>query len=46
VLSLTVSGGSEREELVRMDKASAAWVRRAGTAPLGQGPIPPAGRSR
>jgi hypothetical protein len=46
VLSLTVSGGSEREELVKMDKASAAWVRRAGTAPLGQGPIPPAGRSR
>jgi hypothetical protein len=46
VLSLLVSGGSEREELVRMDKASAAWVRQAGTAPLGQGPIPPAGRSR
>jgi hypothetical protein len=46
VLSLLVSGGSEREELVRMDRAPAGWVRRAGTAPLGAGPIPPAPRSR
>jgi hypothetical protein len=46
VLSLLVSGGSEREELLAMDKAPAAWVRRAGTAPLGRAPIPPAGRSR
>lgn len=46
VLSLLVSGGSEREELVKMDRAPAAWMRRAGTAPLGEGPIPPAPRSR
>jgi hypothetical protein len=46
VLSLLVSGGSEREELVGMDKAPESWVRQAGTAPLGQAPIPPAFRSR
>jgi hypothetical protein len=46
VLTLAVSGGAGREELLRRDKAPAAWVRRAGTAPLGQGPIPPAARSR
>jgi hypothetical protein len=46
VLSLQVSGGSDREELVSMDKAPEAWVRQAGTAPLGQAPIPPAVRSR
>jgi hypothetical protein len=46
VLSLLVSGGSEREELMTMDRAPAAWVRRAATAPLGRGPIPPAARSR
>jgi hypothetical protein len=46
VLTLGVSGGAEREELLRRDRASAAWVRRAGTAPLGQAPIPPTVRSR
>jgi hypothetical protein len=46
VLTLGVSGGSDREELLKRDRAPAAWVGRAGTAPLGQGPIPPAARSR
>ena len=46
VLTLGVSGGSDREELLRRDRAPAAWVRKAGTAPLGQAPIPPAARSR
>jgi hypothetical protein len=46
VLALGIAGGSSREELLRRDRASAAWVRRAGTAPLGQAPIPPAVRSR
>ncbi len=40
VLTLGVSGGpGGREELVSYGKASARWVQRAGTAPLGQGPM-------
>jgi hypothetical protein len=46
VLTLGVSGGADREELLKRDRAPAEWVRRAGTAPLGQAPIPPAVRSR
>ena len=46
VLTLGVSGGAEREELLKRDTAPAAWVQRAGTAPLGQAPIPPAVHSR
>ena len=46
VLTLGVSGGAGREELVRRDKAPAGWVRRAGRAPLGEAPMPPAVRSR
>jgi hypothetical protein len=46
VLTLAVSGGAGREELLKRDRAPAEWVQRAGTAPLGQGPIPPARRSR
>jgi hypothetical protein len=46
VLTLGVSGGAGREELLKRDKAPAEWVRRAGSAPLGQGPIPAARRSR
>jgi hypothetical protein len=46
VLTLGVSGGSDREELLKRDRAPAAWVRRAGTAALGEAPIPPAVRSR
>ena len=46
VLTLGVSGESDREELLERDRASAVWVRRAGSAPLGQAPIPPAVRSR
>jgi hypothetical protein len=39
VLALGVSGGpGSREELLELDKAPASWVRKAGTAPLGQGP--------
>jgi hypothetical protein len=45
VLTLGVSGGAGREELVKRDRAPAAWVRRAGTAALGEAPIPPAVRS-
>jgi hypothetical protein len=40
VLVLGVSGGpGSREELVKLDKAPAAWTKQAGTAPLGKGPI-------
>ena len=46
VLTLGVSGEADREELLRRDRAPAEWVRRAGTEPLGQAPIPPAARSR
>jgi hypothetical protein len=38
VLTLGVSGGADREELLRRDRAPAEWVRRAGTAALGQAP--------
>jgi hypothetical protein len=38
VLTLGVSGAAGREELVAFGKASARWVERAGSAPLGQGP--------
>jgi len=45
VLTLGVSGGpGSREELIDIDKPSAAWVRRAGTAPLGEAPLPPTRR--
>jgi hypothetical protein len=46
VLALGVSGEADREELLRRDRPPAEWVRRAGTAALGQAPIPRAGRSR
>jgi hypothetical protein len=38
VLVLGVSGGGGREELVKRDKAPASWTKKAGTAPLGEGP--------
>jgi hypothetical protein len=39
VLTLGASGGpGSREELLNVDTASRRWVKRAGTAPLGQGP--------
>jgi hypothetical protein len=45
VLTLGVSGGADREELLRRDRASAEWVRQAGSTPLGRAPTPPAVRS-
>jgi hypothetical protein len=38
VLILGVSGGGGREELVRRDRAPSSWTKKAGTAPLGEGP--------
>ncbi len=39
VLVLGVSGGpGSREELVKLDKAPASWIRHAGQSPLGRGP--------
>jgi signal transduction histidine kinase len=39
VLVVGVSGGpGSREELVELDNASQEWTRKAGTAPLGEGP--------
>jgi len=40
VLEISVSGGPNGfTRLLRRDRAPAAWVRRAGAAPLGQGPV-------
>lgn len=40
VLTLGVSGGpGSREELIELDNASEEWTGRAGTAPLGEGPV-------
>jgi hypothetical protein len=36
VLALGISGGGGREELVRLEKVSAAAAKAAGTAPLGE----------
>lgn len=43
VLVVGVSGGpGSREELIGLDNAGEAWTKKAGTAPLGEGPISPA----
>ena len=43
VLVVGVSGGpGSREELIKLDNASEEWIKNAGTAPLGEGPISPA----
>ena len=40
VLVVGVSGGpGSREDLIEMDKASEEWTEKAGTAPLGEGPV-------
>jgi hypothetical protein len=40
VLVVGVSGGpGSREELVELDNAGEEWTKKAGTAPLGEGPI-------
>lgn len=40
VLILGVSGGTgSREELIKLDNASEEWTEKAGTAPLGEGPV-------
>lgn len=42
VLVVGVSGGpGSREELIELDNASEEWTRKAGTAPLGEGPVVP-----
>jgi hypothetical protein len=42
VLVVGVSGGpGSREEFVELDNASEEWTKKAGTAPLGEGPISP-----
>jgi hypothetical protein len=39
-LTVGVSGGpGSREELLELDTAPASWVRKAGAAPLGDGPV-------
>jgi hypothetical protein len=43
VLVVGVSGGpGSREELIELDNAGEEWTKKAGTAPLGEGPISPA----
>ncbi len=40
VLVVGVSGGpGSREELIKLDNASEEWTKKAGTAPLGEGPV-------
>ncbi len=40
VLVVGVSGGpGSREELIKLDNAGEEWTKKAGTAPLGEGPV-------
>ncbi len=40
VLVVGVSGGpGSREDLIKLDKAGEEWTKKAGTAPLGEGPV-------